>query len=59
MFECVVNPGEFEQLKHKLRREIEVGQDSLRFYQLREPREKYTELMGRQPVFDLHDPLVV
>ncbi len=59
VFECVVNPGEFERLKHRLRAEIDLEQDSLRFYQLREPRERYLQTLGRQPVFDLHDPLVV
>jgi CRISPR-associated protein Cas2 len=59
VFECVVNAAELEQLKHRLAREIEPTEDSLRIYRLREPRERYLELIGRQPAYDLHDPLVL
>ena len=59
VFECVVTDGQFEQLKHKLVSEIDQAQDSLRFYRLREPRLKYLQMMGQQPQFDIHDPLIV
>jgi hypothetical protein len=36
-----------------------MEQDSLRFYRLREPRERYLEVMGRKPTFDLREPIVV
>jgi CRISPR-associated protein Cas2 len=59
VFECVVNAAELEQLIHRLARELEPTEDSLRVYRLREPRERYLELIGRQPAYDLHDPLVL
>ena len=59
VFECVVNAGEFEQLKHKLKLEVDEKQDSLRVYRLREPREHYLEVIGREMFFDIHDPLVL
>lgn len=59
VFECVLNPAEMEQLKHRLRREVNPEEDSLRIYRLREPRDRYLQVIGRQPEFDLRDPLVL
>lgn len=59
VFECIVNSMELEQLMHRLRAEIDAGEDSLRVYRLREPREQYLQVIGRKPAFDLHDPLVL
>lgn len=59
VFECIVNPGELEQLKHRLRKEMDEQEDSLRIYRLQEPRERYLHAIGRQIVLDLHDPLVL
>jgi CRISPR-associated protein Cas2 len=58
VFECIVNPAQFEQLKHQLEREIEPKEDSLRVYRLQEPRERYVQVLGREQAYDLHDPLV-
>lgn len=59
VFECLVNPAEFEQLTHRLKKEIDEQEDSLRIYRLQEPRERYLQVLGRQMVLDLHDPLVL
>jgi len=59
VFECSLNEVQLEQLKHRLRSEADLVQDSLRIYRLREPRQRYLYTMGRQMVHDLHDPLVV
>jgi CRISPR-associated protein Cas2 len=59
VFECVVDRGQYEQLKHRLARAIDGEQDSLRLYQLKEPRGRYVERLGIEPEFDLRDPLVV
>ncbi len=58
VFECVVNDAQLEMLKHRLQREMDQGKDSLRIYRLPEPRQRYLEVMGKQPKFDLHDPLM-
>lgn len=58
VFECVVNPAQFEQLKHQLEQEIEPKEDSLRFYRLQEPRERYVQVLGRAQAYDIRDPLV-
>lgn len=59
VFECIVNSMELEQLMHRLLHEIDTGEDSLRVYRLREPRDQYLQVIGRKPEFDLRDPLVV
>lgn len=58
VFECVLNAGELERLRHRLRKEINHDEDSLRIYRLREPRHRYLQVIGRQPEFDIRDPLV-
>jgi CRISPR-associated protein Cas2 len=59
VFECVLNAAQLETLKHRLRNAVDVEQDSLRFYRLREPRERYLEIIGQKPPFDLREPMVV
>jgi len=59
VFECVLNAAQLETLKHRLRKVVDMEQDSLRFYRLREPRERYLEVIGRKPTFDLREPIVV
>jgi CRISPR-associated protein Cas2 len=59
VFECVLNAGQMEQLRHRLRKEINLDEDSLRIYRLREPRDRYLQIMGRQPEFDIRGPLVL
>jgi len=59
VFECILNAAEMEQLKYRLRREIDVDEDSLRIYRLREPRDRYLQVIGLQPQFDIRDALVL
>ncbi len=59
VFECTLSPESLELLKHRLLAEIAPKEDSLRFYRLREPRQQYVQTFGREPAFDLHEPLVV
>jgi CRISPR-associated protein Cas2 len=59
VFECILNAAELEQLKHRLRHQVNLEEDSLRIYRLREPRDRYLQVIGRQPEFDLRDPLVL
>lgn len=59
VFECILNEASLEILKHQLAREIEESKDSIRIYRLIEPRDKYLSLIGKQPKFDIHDPLLV
>jgi CRISPR-associated protein Cas2 len=59
VFECTLNAAELEVLMHKLWRVMEPSEDSLRVYRLREPRQRYVRLLGIQPRFNMHEPLVV
>jgi len=59
VFECTLNPADLERLKQRLKREIKETEDSLRIYRLREPRESYLQVMGRDIAHDLHDQLIV
>jgi CRISPR-associated protein Cas2 len=59
VFECVLNEAELEVLLHKLVREVELSEDSLRVYRLREPRQRYLKVFGPKPVFDLREPIIV
>lgn len=59
VFECTLNAAQYELLRHRLREEIDPAEDSLRLYRLREPRERFREVMGRVPAFDLNAPLVL
>ncbi len=59
VFECTLNAAELEVLEHKLWRVMNRAEDSLRIYRLREPRTRYVRLLGVQPLFDMHEPLIV
>jgi CRISPR-associated protein Cas2 len=59
VFECVLSEAELQKLKHRLIKEINADEDSLRFYRLREPRERYLQVVGQQPEFDIREPIVV
>jgi CRISPR-associated protein Cas2 len=59
VFECVLNHAELELLMHRLSAIIEPREDSLRVYQLREPRQRYLRIIGQTPRFDIREPLVV
>lgn len=59
VFECRLTEVQLERLTHRLLREIDLDEDSLRIYQLPQPRERYVRIYGRQPEFDLSGPLLV
>lgn len=59
VFECSVNAVQREQLIYRLVHEIEPTEDSLRIYQLVEPRDRHVLTYGIVPEFDQRDPLIV
>ena len=54
-----MNATQFELLRHRLLQEVNLDEDSLRIYRLLEPRERYVEVFGQRPAYDLRDPLVL
>lgn len=59
VFECILNAAQLQELRHRLRGEIDEAEDSLRIYRLREPRAQFLQIIGTRPPLDIHDPLVL
>lgn len=58
VFECVLSETQVERFTYRLLREIEMSEDSLRIYRLREPRGAYTQVFGLAPM-DLGGTLIL
>lgn len=59
VFECEVDPTQWEKLKSKLLHIYDTEQDSLRFYFLGNNWKRNREHHGAKPSLDLDDPLIV
>jgi CRISPR-associated protein Cas2 len=59
VFECLVDPAEWERLKHRLQEEIEPDEDSLRFYYLGKNWKERADHFGAKPSYDQEGPLIV
>lgn len=59
VFECLVDPAQFEQLKRRLLDEIDDEQDSLRFYFLGKNWKRRVEHIGTKESYDPEGPLIV
>jgi len=59
VFECALTEAQLEQLLHRLEKAIDTDQDSLRIYRLQQPRDQFVQVIGRQPEFDIREPLVL
>jgi CRISPR-associated protein Cas2 len=59
VFECLVDPARWADLRHQLVNEINQEQDSLRFYFLGKNWKRRVEHIGAKPSYDPEGPLVV
>ena len=59
VFECSLTDAQLEEMLYRLLAIIDDGEDSLRVYRLREPRERYTAVYGVRPAIDLREPLII
>jgi len=59
VFECILDDKGYERLQHALKEIIDQDLDSLRIYRLREPRERYLKIIGRDVAHDIHQPLIL
>ena len=59
VFECIVDPAQWEMLKHRLISEIETEKDSLRFYYLGSNWKHRVEHIGAKISIDQQGPLIV
>ena len=59
VFECIVDPGQWERLKQRLISEIDPKEDSLRFYYLGSNWKRRVEHVGAKKSIDQEGPLIV
>jgi len=58
VFECSVNRAMYEDLTRRLVACIDKDEDSLRFYRLVEPRDRYQKVFGLDHAVDFEAPLI-
>ena len=59
VFECVVDPAQWVQLKSILEKIIDNNADSLRYYYLGSNYKQHIEHVGAKPSYDVDGPLIV
>ena len=59
VFECLVEPPQWVQLRARLLAEADPAEDSLRFYFLGANWKRRVEHIGAKPTYDPEGPLVV
>jgi CRISPR-associated protein Cas2 len=59
VFECVVDPAQWADLRHKLVAKIDEQSDSLRFYFLGSNWRNRVEHVGSKPAYDPEGPLII
>lgn len=59
VFECLLTPDQWTELKHELIAQIDMEEDSLRFYFLGRNYKRRVEHIGAKPTTDLDDPLII
>jgi len=58
VFECLVDPAQWSELRHRLLEEINEEEDSLRFYFLGKNWRRRIEHIGAKPSYDPEGPLI-
>lgn len=59
VFECLVDPAQYEALKRDLREIIDESKDSLRFYNMGKRWQNKVEHIGTKIPYDPEDTLIV
>ncbi|NLX90939.1 MAG: CRISPR-associated endonuclease Cas2 [Firmicutes bacterium] len=59
VFECLLDPAQFAQLRHKLEAIIDKEKDSLRYYYLGSNWKKRVEHVGAKETFDPEGTIIV
>jgi CRISPR-associated protein Cas2 len=59
VFECLIDPAQFTELKNSLTKIIDPKKDSLRFYYLGNNWKQRVEHIGAKEVVDIEGPLIV
>ncbi|WP_031500090.1 CRISPR-associated endonuclease Cas2 [Bryobacter aggregatus] len=59
VFECLVDPGQYADLRAKLLDEVDLDEDSLRFYFLGAEWKRRVEHHGAKVAYDPEGPLII
>ena len=59
VFECLVEPAQWTDLRHRLENEADLERDSLRYYYLGANWRKRVEHVGAKPSYDPEGPLIL
>ena len=59
VFECLIDPAQWVQMKQRLIDQMDEDQDSLRFYFLGANWKRRVEHVGAKPAYDPEGPLIV
>lgn len=59
VFECLVDPAQWAQLRANLMEAVDMEHDSLRFYLLGKNWKRRVEHVGAKPAYDPNGPLVL
>ncbi len=59
VFECLVDPAQFADLRHRILDVMELERDSIRFYFLGKEWHRRVEHIGAKPTYDPEGPLSV
>ncbi len=59
LFECLLEPAQWTELRGRLVAEIDEDKDSLRFYFLGKNWKRRVEHVGAKPTYDPEGPLIV
>jgi CRISPR-associated protein Cas2 len=59
VFECLVDPAQWAELRHQLVEKIDLDHDSLRFYFLGANWKRRIEHVGAKTAYDPEGPLII
>jgi CRISPR-associated protein Cas2 len=59
VFECLVDPAQFAELKHRLEDIVDIEKDSLRYYYLGNNWKNRIEHFGAKVTYDPEDTMIV
>ncbi len=59
VFECMLDPGQFQTLKSKLEKIIDEDEDSLRFYNLGSNWNNRIQHVGAKKTYDPEGPMII
>jgi len=59
VFECLLDPAQWTELRRKLIDTVDLDKDSLRFYFLGKHWHRRVEQLGAKPSYDPQGPLIV